>query len=263
MFEVEITLILALTMVAMLAGFIDAIAGGGGLITLPALLLAGINPVAAIATNKLQASAATFSATVAFARKGLIQWKTALPIAAMSFIGGAIGAVSVSLVPKPVLLALVPILLICVATYFILSPKLNDENRKQRMSYFLFSLTVAPALGFYDGVFGPGVGSFFLIAFMVLLGCKLLNAMSYTKLANVACNLGSLSIFLSKGVIIFPIAISMALGAFVGAHFGAKFAVKFGSKLIKPLLIIISLLMAVKLLLDPNNPIFQYIQSLT
>lgn len=259
----EITVILILALVAMFAGFVDAIAGGGGLITLPALLLAGVNPVSAIATNKLQAAAATFSATVAFARKGLIQWRTALPIAGMSFLGGVIGAVSVSLIPKSILLALVPILLICVVIYFILSPKLNDENRKPKISYFLFSLTVAPALGFYDGVFGPGVGSFFLIAFIVLLGCKLLSAMSYTKLANVACNLGSLSVFLSQGAIIFPIAISMAIGAFIGAHFGAKFAVRFGSKLIKPLLIIVSLLMAIRLLLHKDNPIFQYLTTVS
>lgn len=86
--------------------------------------------------------------------------------------------------------------------------------------------------------------------------------MSYTKLANVACNLGSLSVFLFYGAIIFPIAITMAIGAYIGANLGAKFAVKFGSKLIKPLLIIISISMALKLLMDKNNPIYQYIVSL-
>lgn len=126
----------------------------------------------------------------------------------------------------------------------------------------MFGLTVAPLLGFYDGVFGPGVGSFFLVAFMVLLGCKLLNAMSYTKLANVACNLGSLSVFLFHGAIIFPIALTMAAGAYVGANLGARFAVRFGSKLIKPLLIAISVSMAVKLLTDNNNPLYRFIVSL-
>ncbi len=130
------------------------------------------------------------------------------------------------------------------------------------MSFFLFGLTVAPLLGFYDGVFGPGVGSFFLIAFIVLLGCKLLNAMSYTKLANVACNLGSLSVFLLHGSIIFPIVATMAVGAFVGANLGARFAVRFGSKLIKPLLIVISISMAVKLLIDERNPLYQMIVSM-
>lgn len=163
----DLYIILALGLVAMIAGFIDAIAGGGGLITLPALLLAGIPPVSAIATNKLQAAAATFSATVSFARKGLIDWKKSLPIAAASFAGGVVGALSVSLVSKDILLAVVPVLLIFVALYFVFSPKLDGSKEgKARMSFFLFGLTVAPLLGFYDGVFGPGVGSFFLIAFI-------------------------------------------------------------------------------------------------
>lgn len=259
----DLYILLALGFVAMVAGFIDAIAGGGGLITLPALLIAGIPPVSAIATNKLQAAAATLSATISFARKGLIDWKKGMPIAIMSFLGGITGAISVNLIPKHILLAIVPILLICVAIYFIFSPKLDESREGQaKISYFLFGLIIAPVLGFYDGVFGPGVGSFFLIAFILLLGCKLLNAMSYTKLANVACNLGSLSVFLFYGAIIFPIAITMAIGAYIGANLGAKFAVKFGSKLIKPLLIIISISMALKLLMDKNNPIYQYIVSL-
>lgn len=259
----DILMMLILGGVAMLAGFIDAIAGGGGLITLPALLLAGIPPVSAIATNKLQASASSLSATIAFARKGLIDWQRGLPIAAMSFLGGSLGALLVGFVPKDILLAIVPILLICVAIYFIFSPKFSDNHEKSaKISYFAFSLTVAPLLGFYDGVFGPGVGSFFLIAFIVLLGCKLLNAMSYTKLANVASNLGSLLIFLFQGAIVFPIALTMAVGAAIGANLGARFAVRFGSKLVKPLLIVISVSMAVKLLWDKNNPIYQWVFSL-
>lgn len=170
--EFELSVSLILTGVAMIAGFIDAIAGGG-LIILPTLLLAGINPVPAIATNKLQAASATFSATVVFARKGLIEWRSALPIAMMSFLGGAIGAVSVSLLSKEFLLATVPILLIAVAIYFAKSPKLDSVNTKPKITFFLFGLLVAPILGFYDGIFGPGVGSFFLIGFIYLMGMKL------------------------------------------------------------------------------------------
>lgn len=251
-----ITTIVVLTIVAMVAGFIDAIAGGGGLITLPALLLAGVNPVSAIATNKLQASAATLSATIAFARKGLINWKKGLPLAGMSFLGGLLGALLVGIIPEALLLAIVPILLILVATYFLFLPKFDDTARKPKISFFLFSLTVPLSLGFYDGIFGPGVGSFLLIAFIALLGYKIIDAMSYTKLLNVSCNLGSLLIFISKGAVIFPIAIAMAVGASIGANLGARFAVRFGKKVIKPLLIIISLIMAIKLILNDKNPLF-------
>jgi hypothetical protein len=256
--KLNLELLLILGLVAMVAGFIDAIAGGGGLITLPALLLSGVPPVSAIATNKLQAASATLSATISFARKGLIEWRKAIPIACMSFLGGTLGALSVTLMPKNVLLTIVPILLILVALYFIFSPKLSDVDKKPLIPYFLFALVVAPLLGFYDGVFGPGVGSFFIVAFVLLLGFKLVSALSYTKLANVACNLGSLSIFIIKGYVIFPIALVMACGAFIGASIGAKFAVRFGSRVIKPLLILISLCMALKLLLDHKNPIFIY-----
>lgn len=260
--DVEFQTLFILSLIAMLAGFIDAIAGGGGLITLPALLISGVAPVSAIATNKLQAAAATLSATIEFARKGLIQWKTAIPITFTSFIGGILGAVSVSLLSRPILFTIVPILLIIVAVYFLLTPKMSESDRPAKMSFFLFSLTVAPVLGFYDGIFGPGVGSFFLIGFIFLLGCKLINAMSYTKLANVSCNLGSLFFFISQGSIIFPLAISMAIGAFIGAHIGAKFALRFGSKLIKPLLITISLIMALKLFTDEDNLLYQFLSEI-
>lgn len=167
----DLYILLALGFVAMVAGFIDAIAGGGGLITLPALLIAGVPPVSAIATNKLQAAAATLSATISFARKGLIDWKKGMPIAIMSFLGGITGAISVNLIPKHILLAIVPILLICVAIYFIFSPKLDESREGQaKISYFLFGLIIAPVLGFYDGVFGPGVGSFFFNCFHFIIG---------------------------------------------------------------------------------------------
>nr|WP_244427061.1 TSUP family transporter [Bartonella rattaustraliani] len=151
----------------MVAGFIDAIAGGGELITLPALLLADVNPVAAIATNKLQAASATLSATIVFARKGLIEWRQGLPIAGMAFLGGVIGAVCVSLLPKSVLTTSVPIVLIIVAIYFAKSSKLDEINGKPKNYFFIFGLLIAPILGFYDGIFGPGVGSFFLIGFII------------------------------------------------------------------------------------------------
>lgn len=260
--EFSISMILILAGIAMLAGFIDAIAGGGGLITIPALLIAGLNPVSAIATNKLQASSASLSATIVFARKGLIHWKTALPIAMMSFLGGGLGAMFVSLLPKSVLLVIVPILLFAVVIYFITSPKLDDIQSTPKLTFFLFGLMIAPVIGFYDGIFGPGTGSFFLIAFIYLMGMKLMTAMSYTKLANVASNLGSLGIFLIKGAVIFPIGLAMALGAIIGAQIGARFAVKFGSKLVKPLLIVVSIIMIIRLLLDKANPIRLYVESL-
>lgn len=258
----DVSTIALLGFVAVIAGFIDAIAGGGGLITLPALLLSGIPPVNAIATNKLQAAAGAISATLSFAKQGLIHWQKALPLAFMAFIGGILGAIAANFIPKEIFLAVAPILLIAVAMYVLFSPKLDNHHTKPKLSYFAFGASIAPLLGFYDGVFGPGTGSFFLVAIVSLLGYPLLHAISYAKLANTACNVGALLVFLWYGAIIFPIAITMAVGAYIGANLGARFAVRFGSTLIKPLLIVISLAMAIKLLLDKNNLMVSYLSSL-
>ncbi|MFQ6574972.1 TSUP family transporter [Pseudomonas sp. UM16] len=259
MLEIDITLLLTLASVALMAGFFDAIAGGGGLITLPVLFVAGIDPLAAIATNKFQAASATVSATYAFTRKGMIDWTSGLPMAAMSFAGGALGALSVSLVPKALLQASVPVLLILVAAYFAFSPKQDDHQRKAKVTISLFCLAVAPVIGFYDGVFGPGVGSFFMLACVILLGQPLLQAVCNSKLLNAACNLGALSVFSLSGAIVWPLALAMAGAAFVGAQLGARCAVHFGPRLIKPLLVCVCCIMALKLLLSADNPLGEWL----
>lgn len=252
--ELELSLLLLMAAVALAAGFFDAIAGGGGLITLPALLLAGVDPLAAIATNKFQAASATVSATAAFARKGMIEWRTGLPMALMAFTGGALGALSVNLVPKAVLEALVPVLLLGVALYFALSPTLNNDERRAKLPVVVFCLTLAPLIGFYDGVFGPGVGSFYMVAFVLIMGQGILRAVCNAKLLNASCNLGALLVFAMLGNIILPLALAMGVAAFIGAQLGARCAVRFGSRLIKPLLIGVCCLMAGKLLTAPGNP---------
>ena len=254
--------LLILTAVALLAGFLDAIAGGGGLLTLPVLFLAGIDPLAAIATNKFQAASATVSATTAFARRGMIEWRSGLPMALMAFIGGAAGALSISLMPYALLQACVPVLLILVAAWFAFTPKLQDQPRKARITVSLFCLAVAPVIGFYDGVFGPGVGSFFMLACVLLLGQQLMQAVCTSKLLNAACNLGALSVFALGGAIIWPLALAMAAAAVVGAQLGARCAVRFGPGLIRPLLVGVCCVMAVKLLSSAGNPLGEWLKSL-
>lgn len=244
-----------LAAVAFFAGFFDAIAGGGGLITLPALLLAGVPPISAIATNKFQAAAATLSATAAFARKGLIQWREGRFLILLSLLGGASGALLISAISKTWLQASVPVLLILVALYFAVAPRLVAEEGRRRMSLLMFSFSVAPALGFYDGIFGPGVGSFYMVGLISLCGLGMMRAMSFTKLANAACNVGALLIFITGGVIVWPVAIAMALAAFAGAQLGACCAIWVGPRLIKPMLIVVCCAMAVKLLSAEDNPL--------
>lgn len=255
-------IILILVLVAIVAGFIDAIAGGGGLITLPALLLSGLSPVQALATNKLQSSAGSFSATVAFFRKGLINWQHSKWVFFAALTGGVIGALLATRLPATFLQMVVPILLLCVATYFVLTPSLNAKEKRAKISRTLFLLTFVPVIGFYDGIFGPGTGSFFMVAFVLMLGSTLVDAIAETKLANFASNIGSLCVFAFSGEMQILVGILMAGGAFIGAQLGAIFAVKYGGRVIRPLLIVMSVAMAIKLLLEPSNPLSQWILQL-
>jgi len=230
--EIDITLLLMLATAALLAGFFDAIAGGGGLLTLPVLFLSGIDPVAAMATNKFQASSASVSAVYAFTRKRMLDWKSGAPMAVLAFAGGAAGALSISMVPQWLLQACVPALLIIVAGWFAFSPAQPDQPRQAKLPVSLFCVVVAPLIGFYDGIFGPGTGSFYMLAFTILLGQPMLQAVCASKLLNAACNLGALSVFILSGAIIWKVALSMALAAIAGAQAGAFCAVRFGSRLI-------------------------------
>lgn len=199
--DIDLSIALILGMVALLAGFFDAIVGGGGLLTLPALFVAGLDPLSAMATNKLQASCASVSATAAFARRGMIDWRADAGPAIASCMAGAAGALSISMIPRGVLQAAIPLLLLAVAAYFALSPKVDERPRKSRISRYAFMLAVVPIIGFYDGVFGPGTGSFFMIAFMLLLAQPLLTAVCRSKLLNAACNVGALSVFMLNGAL--------------------------------------------------------------
>ncbi|HEY8566080.1 MAG TPA: TSUP family transporter [Beijerinckiaceae bacterium] len=250
----EPEIVAALFAVAVVAGCFDAIAGGGGLLTVPALLMAGFDPVAAIATNKVQGSVGALSATAAFARKGLIDWRSAAPLALIAAAGSLAGALSVKLMSRPLLEAAIPVLLVGIALFFAFSRRLSDADARARLSVGAFACTVPPLVGFYDGVFGPGAGSFYMVGFVTLLGYGAVRATAHTKLANAASNLGSLGLFAASGLVAWPVGLVMAGGAFLGAQLGSHLAIRLGARLIRPLLVTISCAMALRLLADPANP---------
>lgn len=258
----DLELMAILFAVAVVAACFDAIAGGGGMLTVPALLLAGLDPVSAIATNKLQGAAGTLSSTFAFARKGMIDWRPALPLAILAALGSIGGALSVSLLSRPVLSALVPVLLVAIAIYFALGVKMSDEDARARITPLVFNLALVPVIGFYDGIFGPGAGSFYMVGFVSLLGFNVLRATAYTKLANAASNVGSLCLFAATGAIVWPIGLAMAVGAMIGSQIGSRLALRYGGSLIRPLLVVISCLMALKLLAEPDNPLSRFVLGL-
>jgi uncharacterized membrane protein YfcA len=252
--DMGIDVMAALAAFAMFAGIIDAIAGGGGLLIVPALLLAGLDPAQAIASNKVQGTFAVGSSAYHYGRQGLIDWRKAWPFAVTAFIGSMLGALCISFLPRAVLETATPVLLIVIALYFALSPKLTNADARARMSALAFGLTAPVAIGFYDGIFGPGAGSFYMVAFTTLLGYGIMKATAHTKVVNLASNLGSLAVYAVAGVVVWPVGLVMAAGALVGAQIGSRLAVRFGARLIRPLLVIMSTLMALRLLLDPANP---------
>ncbi|STG56475.1 inner membrane protein [Escherichia coli] len=176
LFMVSPLLLGVLFFVAMLAGFIDSIAGGGGLLTIPALMAAGMSPANALATNKLQACGGSISATIYFIRRKVVSLSDQKLNIAMTFIGSMSGALLVQYVQADVLRQILPILVICIGLYFLLMPKLGEEDRQRRMYGLPFALIAGGCVGFYDGFFGPAAGSFYALAFVTLCGFNLAKA---------------------------------------------------------------------------------------
>ncbi len=166
--EFSIDVMALLFLVAGFAGFIDAVAGGGGLITIPALLATGMPPTQALATNKLQGSFGSFSSSLYFVRNGLVSLKEMRFAILCTFIGAALGAEMVQLIDASILTSLIPGLLIGISLYFLLVPSAGKGGGKPKMSENLFALTVGTGIGFYDGFFGPGTGSLFTICFVTI-----------------------------------------------------------------------------------------------
>lgn len=249
-----------LLLAAFVAGLIDAIAGGSSLITLPALLLSGMPPVLALGTNKLQAFFGSLSATIVYARAGHVSLKSQSLQALLACTGGVAGAFFATLVPIALLQILLPVLLVFIALYFALQPSLQNTDRARRMRPLLFTFTVPPLLGFYDGTFGPGTGSFFMLAFVSLAGYGMLKATAHTKFLNFASNIGSFAVFCLVGVIDWKIGGLMGIAQFSGAQIGARLAMKAGTRLIKTLLVSVCIVLASRLLLDPANPLHAFLK---
>lgn len=243
-------LLALLFFIAMLAGFIDSIAGGGGLLTVPALLAVGLPPASALATNKLQSTGGSFSASLYFIRERMVDLKQQKFAITFAFIGSALGTLSVMHIQADFLKLLLPILTISVGLYFLLSPNIGENDRKSRLTIIQFALLPALAIGFYDGFFGPGAGSFYAVAYITLAGFNLTKATAHTKVLNFTSNLAGLIFFIVGGEVVWSIGLVMLVGQFIGARLGAKMVIAKGRKLIRPMLITISTIMSIKLIYE-------------
>lgn len=242
---------LALTAVAFFAGAVDAIAGGGGLITVPALLAAGLSPAEALATNKLQGSAGTLSASWHFIRHRHVDLKSMwLPIV-MTATGSFAGTILVSYLDSGLLLKAVPVILILVAIFFYFLPKVQPFIASRiRLGETTFALTVGTSVGFYDGLVGPGTGAFFSTAYLCFMGVSLISATAHTKVLNATSNVSSLIMFSLTGHIVWGLGLIMAVGQWAGAQVGSRLVISNGNRLIRPMVILMCLAISVKLILD-------------
>ena len=238
---------LALTGVAALAGFIDSVAGGGGLLTVPALLWAGLPPAVTLGTNKLQSCFGTALAAKRYHSAGLFRLRPNLPAVGVVLAGAALGAFCVQRLDPSLLTLLVPGLLIAAALYTLFSPRMHDEDGPDRVGPQGY-LPVAGAVGFYDGFFGPGAGQFYALSLVSLRGQGLIRATGLTKLFNLTSNVTSVVVFALGGQVLWTLALTMALGSMAGAWGGSHLATRHGAKLIRPLLVAVSLALTTKLI---------------
>ena len=226
-----------LFMTGLVAGTVDAIAGGGGLISLPMLLSVGIPPHIALGTNKLQSSIGTFIATYSYYRQGWFSLKTVYKGLFFGFFGTLLGAVTGQVLNNEILKKIIPFLLLIILIYTIVSPKFGTENTKPRLKEFGFYIVFGFALGFYDGFFGPGTGSFWLFSLTFFLGYNFTKATAYTKVFNLKSNIIATVCFAFGHNIDYRIGLCMAAGQLIGSRLGAHLAIKNGAKLIRPIFI--------------------------
>lgn len=233
-----------LFLTAILAGFVDTLAGGGGMLTIPAVLLTGLPTDVALATNKLQACFGTLSATWYFVRRGQINFRKIWYGLIFCLVGAALGATTIQILPQKWLQMVLPVLLIMVALIFICMPKFGEVTQEARWSFPLFACCVAFPLGFYDGFMGPGTGSFFLLSLITLRGRTLWDATIEAKAYNAATNIASLLIFLLSGKIIWIVGLAMGAGQLLGARLAAGLVISKGNALIRPVIIMMSVIMS-------------------
>ncbi len=235
-----------LTLAGAAGGFIDAIAGGGGLITVPALLWAGLPAQLALGTNKLQSSCGTMLAVFRYTRAGLIQWRTLRLALVVTFIGAALGAWAVTRIAPDVLARIVPALLVGVAIYTAANPGLGGRTRPARIGLVAFAIVFGMLLGFYDGFFGPGTGSFWMLACVLARGQDLRAATGTTKALNLTSNLASLIAFALAGCLRGDVGAAMIAGQLVGARLGSGLVVARGATIIRPIFIATALALAMR-----------------
>jgi uncharacterized protein len=233
----ELTDVLLLCLAAGFAGWIDAVSGGGGLVQLPALLvvLPGASPIQVLATNKLASICGTSVAATTYYRRVRPDLRTALPMAAIALVGSALGALCASLIPREVFRPLVLVLLVGVAAYTVRRPGLGDIQalRWDGRQHYVAAGLGGLGLGFYDGIFGPGTGSFLVFLLVGLLGYSFLQASAKARIVNIGTNLGALMVFVPQDGPMWRLGLAMGACNVAGGWLGAHAAINRGSAFVR------------------------------
>lgn len=230
------------------AGWIDSIAGGGGLLTIPLLLWVGLPVGTVLGTNKFQSSFGSFTAALHYTHEDVVPLRDALPGVLFTLAGAAAGSIAVQLISGSVMNGVIPFLLLGIAVYLLFTPSLGERAFAPRFSRVPFYAAFGLLLGFYDGFFGPGVGSFWALAFVLGLGFDLRTATGYTKVMNFTSNAVSFILFLAGGQVLFGAGLAMGVGEVLGAAVGSRMVVRKGVKFIRPVFVTMVILTTLKLL---------------
>lgn len=234
-----------------LAGLVDAIGGGGGLISLPAYLLAGVPVHQAIATNKMSSTCGTCLTTVQFIRKGLVNWRLALPTIVAAIAGSSLGA-NASLAMDDGIMEKVLFVVLPVVAFIVLNPRIFHDNEESSFvmngKVWIAAMTSAFIVGLYDGFYGPGTGTFLIIAFTVFARMNLRSANAQAKVINLTTNITSLTIFLLNGQVVFLLGLAAAVCNMAGNYLGANLALTRGSRITRPVIIFVLVLLFLKVL---------------
>jgi uncharacterized membrane protein YfcA len=244
---------LLLVLTGSAAGLLDSIAGGGGLIALPVLLSLGVPATFALGTNKLQSFCGTTISARHYVRSHVVDLRACRLGAALTLAGALAGTWMVQHLNSDILVRLLPWLLAAVFIYFVVRPEIGRSERIARVATTPFYLVAGPALGFWDGFFGPATGSFWAVAFVTLLGYDFVKATGFSKVMNLVSNAAAVGLFLCGGHILFAAALAMAAGQVAGARLGAGLVVKKGARFVRPIFLIVVALTIARLLYVANT----------
>lgn len=251
--EIGIFNLVLLCFLTFLAGFIDSIAGGGGLISVPAYIMAGIPVHLALGSGKFSSSFGTLIATINYWRHNKVHVRTAAISFVFAFAGSAAGAKTVLYVDDTVFRIMLIVLIPLIALFITLKKdfgSLNATESLKPMSASLISAAIGLVIGFYDGFIGPGTGTFLIFAYTLLLHFDLVTASGNAKLVNLASNVGAMLTFLLHGQVLFAVAIPAALTGIAGNYIGSRLALEKGSKVIRAVFMVVLGLMVINLILS-------------